>query len=134
MKTAIVSASLLLSFLAFSTGGAQEPDEDPQGEHCVSLNRIDRMEVIDEQNVLFHMKGGEIYVNNLPHRCNSLDRRDTLMYRTSMSRLCSLDIITVLEPIGFGFSPGISCGLGKFYRVTEEQAEELKQAAERQRD
>jgi hypothetical protein len=134
MKTAIVSASLLLSFLALSTGGAQESDDDPQGEHCLSLNRIDRMEVIDEQNVLFHMKGGEIYVNNLPHRCNSLDRRDTLMYRTSMSRLCSLDIITVLEPIGFGFSPGISCGLGKFYRVTEEQAEELKQAAERQRD
>lgn len=134
MRYATVITSLLISCFVPDTAGAQDPDEEPRGVHCLNLKRIDRIEILDEEKLLFHMTGDEVYVNALPHRCTSLDRRDTLMYRTSSSQLCSLDVITVLEPLGFGFSPGISCGLGKFYAVTQDQAEELKAVAERQRD
>jgi hypothetical protein len=134
MKNATVVAGLLISLFAVDVANAQDSDEEPTGVHCVNLNRIERIEILDDEKLLFHMKGHELYLNTLPHRCASLDPHDTLMYRASTSQLCSVDVITVLESIGFGFSPGISCGLGKFYPVTEEQAEELKMIGERQRD
>jgi hypothetical protein len=96
-------------------------------EQCVSLARIDRTEVIDDQNILFHMRGGKIYRNHLSHRCPGLGFHESFMYRTSLSQLCNVDIITVLNDIGFGFSPGPSCGLGLFYPVTKEDVRELKE-------
>lgn len=98
-------------------------------EQCLSLIRIDRSEVIDDRNILFHMQDGNIYRNHLPYRCPGLELHDTFMYRTSMNQLCHLDIITVMNSIGFGLSPGASCGLGHFYPVTGEQAEQLREMA-----
>lgn len=95
-------------------------------EHCISLSRIDRTDVIDDSNILFYMKGGDIYLNRLPHRCPGLRWEKAFMYRTSMSQLCNVDIITVLDNMGFGFSPGVSCGLGPFYPISEETAKALK--------
>lgn len=96
-------------------------------EQCISLSRIDRTEVIDDYNVLFHMKGRDVYRNVLPHRCPGLGFRESFMYRTSLNQLCNVDIITVLDNIGFGFSPGASCGLGLFYPVTEDDVKGLKE-------
>ncbi len=95
-------------------------------EHCISLSRIDRTDVVDDSNILFYMKGGDIYLNRLPHRCPGLRWEKAFMYRTSMSQLCNVDIITVLNNMGFGFSPGVSCGLGPFYPISEETAKALK--------
>jgi hypothetical protein len=47
------------------------------------------------------------------------------MYRTSLSQLCNVDIITVLQNVGFGFLPGASCGLGMFRPVEALSAEAL---------
>jgi len=41
------------------------------------------------------------------------------MYRTSLSQLCDLDLITVLESGGFGLMPLSSCGLGRFYPILQ---------------
>ncbi|MDH3511808.1 MAG: hypothetical protein OER85_13220, partial [Gammaproteobacteria bacterium] len=46
----------------------------------------------------------------------------------SLSQLCDLDIITVLNDYGFGFTPGPSCGLGRFYPITKEEAKALQKA------
>lgn len=48
------------------------------------------------------------------------------MYRTSVGQLCDLDIITVLDDIGFGLTSGVSCGLGQFHPVTEAEARAIK--------
>jgi len=74
-------------------------------------------------------KNGDLYRNQLPYRCPGLALHDTFMYRTSLNQLCHLDIITVMDSIGFGLSPGASCGLGHFYPITEEQAEKLREMA-----
>ena len=130
----------LLVAVGLSTSGAAEDsegeniddlDESVAPKHCISLPRIDRTEILDNQNILFFMKGGKIYQNRLPHKCPGLARRDTFMYRTSLSQLCNVDIITVLDDIGFGFSPGASCGLGQFYPRTTDQVEALKADAVR---
>jgi hypothetical protein len=49
------------------------------------------------------------------------------MYRTSLNQLCDLDIITVLNSLGFGFMRGPSCGLGSFQPVTEDEVALLKE-------
>lgn len=98
-------------------------------EQCLRLSSIDHTDVIDDQNILFYMRGKEIYRNHLPYPCSGLRIYDTFMYRTSLSQLCNVDIITVLDNIGFGFSPRNSCGLGLFYPVTEEDAKKLKEHA-----
>lgn len=53
------------------------------------------------------------------------------MYRTSLSQLCDLDMITVLNDFGSGFTPGASCGLGRFYPITKEEAKELRKKPKR---
>ena len=110
------------------------PDESHPSEKCVTVSRIDSTRVLDERNILFFMRGGKIYRNFLPHRCPGLTRRDAFSYRTSTSRLCDVDVITLLRPIGSGFSPGASCGLGKFYPVTEQEVEALETEVERARE
>jgi hypothetical protein len=96
-------------------------------EQCVMLSRIDHTDVIDDQNILFYMNGGKIYRNHLPYPCSGLRFNDSFMYRTSLSQLCNVDIITVLDNIGFGFTPRNSCGLGLFYPVTKDDVAKLKE-------
>jgi hypothetical protein len=114
-------------------GNAGKPAEDSlkallkDGEDCIALNRIDRSEVIDDQTILFHVNGGKIYANRLPNRCPGLHRNKAIMYKTSLSQLCKVDVITVLENMGFGFQRGASCGLGTFVPISEETADLLRQ-------
>jgi hypothetical protein len=107
---------------------AADNSADATAERCVALNRVSNTEVIDDQNILFHMRGGDIFVNRLPYRCPGLRRDRVIMYRTSAQQLCDLDVITVLDNTGFGFTPGPSCGLGRFYPVSKEEADKLKKA------
>ena len=105
-----------------------EQHEEESAERCVSLTRIDRTEVIDDHNILFHMRGGKIYRNQLPRRCPGLRRERSFSYRTSLSQLCDLDMITVLYDYGIGITPGASCGLGRFIPINEEEIQILKEA------
>lgn len=126
------------SFLAFPAAGAaiaiaalvvpaasSAEDELPRwqqarevGEpvNCISLNRIRRTRVHDDRTIDFHMNGGDIYRNTLPHRCSGLGFEESFSYETSLGRLCSTDIITVVRTGGGGMS-GPSCGLGQFQPI-----------------
>ncbi|WP_339861173.1 DUF6491 family protein [Paremcibacter congregatus] len=81
-------------------------------ENCVSLNRIDSTQVIDDSHILFKMKGKQAYLNKLPHRCARLGFEKSFSYKVHTSQLCKIDIITVFDSTG-GIQ-GPSCGLGKF--------------------
>jgi hypothetical protein len=72
------------------------------------------------------MNDKRMYLNTLPNGCPGMQRDDAYMFRTSLNQLCDLDIITILNPAGFGFLPGPSCGLGMFEPVTQEQVDALK--------
>lgn len=81
---------------------------------CIQLSSIDRTEVHDDYTIDFHMNGDRIYRNTLPNRCPSLGFEERFAYSTSLSQLCSTDIITVLHSDG---QRGTSCGLGQFLPV-----------------
>ncbi|MBW2941717.1 DUF6491 family protein [Zhongshania aquimaris] len=128
LSTAIAALLLPLAAKADSPAPNQYMPLTSGGpERCVNLRRIEKMDVVDNRSILFYMKGKQIYLNDLPYNCNGLTRHKTVMYRTSLSELCNVDIITVLNSIGSGFLPGPSCGLGQFYPISKENAEKIKQ-------
>jgi len=94
----------------------------------VILSDVRQTVVIDDQTILFYMRGGKknVYRNYLGHECPNLAREGRFAYQTSMNRLCSIDLITVLEQFGTRLGPGFTCRLGDFYPITYEEAEILR--------
>ena len=81
---------------------------------CLSLVQIRDTEVLDNRTVDFHVSGGKIYRNTLSHSCPSLLSEQRFSYRTSLNKLCDVDVIRVLHTYGTELSEGAGCGLGKF--------------------
>ena len=84
---------------------------------CVDLARISEARVVDDRTIDFHMRDGTVLRNSLPNSCPSLGFEKAFTYSTSISRLCSTDIITVIHT-GGGPRTGASCGLGQFVATT----------------
>jgi hypothetical protein len=85
---------------------------------CVQLTSIRETRVLDDRTIDFVMRNSDIYRNQLPYSCPSLGFEKRFSYRTSLSRLCSVDTITVLMEAG-GLQPGASCGLGQFQKMAK---------------
>jgi hypothetical protein len=123
---------ILAVALGWSGGASLAQDDakerDMDAIHCVRINDIRAIDIVDDRTLIFRMRGGMVYENDLPHRCPGLKFNDTLMYRSSVGRLCSVDVVTVLYNRGFGFAPGASCGLGMFRPITAEIADEMLRA------
>ncbi len=135
MKTRSLVCALALSL--FMSGGAHsseilvdEPEEVEGTEDCVWVRMLRRTEILDDRNILFYMTGDKVYRNFLPRRCPGLSRHEAFSYETRISQLCRADRITVLDSLGFGGIPGPSCGLGKFYPVTENEIESMREQIE----
>ena len=60
-------ALLMLMVITVQAEDAAENFSEPQ--QCISLTQLDRTDIIDDRNILFYMRGNEIYLNQLPHRC-----------------------------------------------------------------
>ena len=88
-----------------------------EAENCIQHRQIRNTRIRDRRTIDFHMTGGRMYRNTLPHSCAGLSRDDAFSYRTSISTLCSSDIITVLEQPISSSIPGPRCGLGDFVPI-----------------
>lgn len=107
----------LLSASGSALAGGKKADNlvaDGKPVTCVQLRQIRSTDVRNDKTIDFHMLGGKIYRNTLPHSCPGLGFEEKFLYKTSLSQLCSVDIITVLHTTGGGLDRGPSCGLGKF--------------------
>lgn len=88
---------------------------------CVGLQRIRESRVRSDQVIDFVMIDGTIFRNTLPYSCPQLGFERAFTYATSLSQLCSTDIVTVIVQ-GGGPSRGASCGLGQFQPISAELA------------
>jgi hypothetical protein len=119
-----LAAASILAGCAQSPTQRQEADRRaltearPVGEpvDCIELTRIDYTRVRDSRTVDFYMRGREVYRNRLRSECSGLAFEDSFTYRTSLGRLCSVDVITVNRSGGGGPS-GPTCALGAFQRI-----------------
>lgn len=127
-KAGLLAAGLWVAAAGDSLAQDESEGRDMSAVQCLRVNDIDNIDIVSSETLVFRMRGGDVYRNDLPHSCPGMRRNDTLMYRTSVGRLCNVDVVTVLEDWGFGFAPGASCGLGMFHPITEEIADELMEA------
>jgi hypothetical protein len=133
MSSTIKIVSALAAALLLTTATVQADDAPAavDGEKkCIALQRIRNTKVIDNQHIRFELLGGKYYMNELPSKCPGLRKDKPFMYKTSLSQLCDLDIITVLEQTGGGYMQGASCGLGKFVPHDKDAKDKADKAME----
>lgn len=82
---------------------------------CVSISQISETRVRDDWTIDFVI-GNRVWRNALPSHCSGLKVNHAIVYETSLSQLCSTDIVYVLENVG-GLRRGAACGLGEFVPV-----------------
>ena len=117
---------LLAATLMPNLSGAQDDDKlDRRPVDCISVPSIDDTEVIDDRTVLFFLRGEKVYRNYLPKACPGLERQDSFSYRTTGSRLCEMDTITVLERDSVRAGTGFTCALGEFRPISPDEVDEL---------
>lgn len=85
---------------------------------CLQISNIRSTHVRDDRTIDFIINGNKVYRNTLPNSCPSLATEKRFMYKTSLSQLCSVDIITVLYQTP-NLMRGASCGLGQFQPMTK---------------
>src|SRR3546814_10834989 len=115
MRSSLKSLSMaLIAASAIYSSGVMAADKDtksdnlrPVGEavDCIYRPSIQHTEVRNDRTIDFHMNGSKIYRNTLPNSCPSLGSERKFSYKTSISQLCSVDIITVLHNMGGGHPP-----------------------------
>ncbi|WP_262690730.1 hypothetical protein [Kordiimonas aestuarii] len=99
---------------------------------CVPLRFLRDSTIIDDQTIFFKSVGKRAYINRMSHKCPRLASEERFMYSTSISSLCRMEIITVLD--GFGRQWG-SCGLGEFEEMEKlTDAEKAERAAAQSSD
>jgi len=121
MRKLLIGLPLALIALA-GPGAARDrnavPEATPDGPpvSCINLISIRQSHVRSDKVIDFEMSGGKYYRNELPNACPQLGFEQRFSYQTSLSQLCSTDIITVLQdpPV----MRGAGCGLGQFQPVT----------------
>lgn len=146
MKQTALWPTLLVAMITF--GGTTSADDEkmtrsekrmarimedykPTGnvKHCVSLRFLRDSTIVDDQTIFFKSVGKRAYMNRLPHKCSRLFAEERFMYSTSISSLCKMEIITVLDSFGRQWG---SCGLGEFEEMEKlSKAEKAERAAEK---
>ena len=128
-QIACVAGALALAGCATEGNQDREPPEElskytvtGETEQCLSLTSIRQSKPLDDYNILFETRGGETYLSRLPTRCSGLGFERAFTYSTSLTKLCSTDIITVIDSTNPSFRRG-SCGLGVFEKLEEKPAE-----------
>lgn len=108
-------AVALISLVAPATAKTKADNLVASGKpvDCVQINSIRQTDVRDDRTIDFILNGNKVYRNTLPNSCPSLGFERRFMYKTSLSQLCSVDIITVLYSSP-NLMRGASCGLGQF--------------------
>jgi hypothetical protein len=119
MKQLLVATALLSLAGMAGAKGRDIPAATPNGEavNCLSIPQIRETRVRSDSVIDFYTAGGKVYRNTLPNSCPSLGFEQRFAYETSLSQLCNVDIISVLQSFGGDLRRGASCGLGKFQPV-----------------
>ncbi len=81
--------------------------------------------MVNDEIVLFYMRGRKVYLNTLRSRCFGLAREKRFSYTVHTGQLCERDRLHVLQDSSFGMQDGRSCALGRFQPISREDAEAL---------
>jgi len=109
--------------------GTAPPIDYSQTEKCLRSERIERTEPLSDRFIVFHMRGGALWIAQMRSRCPEMTYDSKLMFEKSNPRICEWDTVRVVHDEGFdGYRYGPRCNLPKFEPVTPQQVDMLKQA------
>ncbi|MHA7872858.1 MAG: DUF6491 family protein [Hyphococcus sp.] len=111
--------------LAASIGAAKASDEgllagyEKTGEttRCIPLTQLRGSDPVDDTAMLFELRNGEMYLNELRGKCIGLKRNDRYSFQTTQNQICVGDVIVISNRAGT--VPLGSCGLGEFEALAE---------------
>ena len=121
-----VAACALFALASCSETGTVRPPVSPaatvvgEPQSCISRSQLRETRVRDDSTIDFIGSGERVWRNTLTSRCPGLRPNNGFAYQTSLSQLCSTDLIYVLETAG-GLRRGAACGLGQFVPVKLEK-------------
>ena len=121
--TALFAAPLTLA--ACMQGETREaPPAEPAAEvigearNCLPITQFSNTRIRDDWTIDFiGGAGNNVWRVTLPNRCPGLKSADSFTYETSLSQLCSTDIIYPLQRYGSDLRRGAGCGMGQFVPV-----------------
>lgn len=123
----IILAGGLIAIYPSAQAQDEESGMDDDGAvRCIDVRSIRRTYVVDDRSVLFYMGRRRVFYNILPSRCAGLASEDRFTYTTTTTRLCDVDVISVLYNDIGGLRGGPACRLGLFHEITREDAKALR--------
>lgn len=82
-----------------------------QADRCINPTRIQKQEIVSDQEIRFTLANDEVWVNTLPRKCPNLKFQGGFTWEVRGTQVCSNEqIIHVRED-------GTPCQLGAFSRV-----------------
>lgn len=121
----LASAGLILAGTVHSQEEEEEPTYEDDSRTCLNLRMIRRTKVVDDRSVLFYTRSGDVYHNVLGNACSGLAREGRFSYQSRIGSLCRMDSINVLRSGGWGMQQGVGCSLGRFHKISDENAKAL---------
>jgi hypothetical protein len=85
---------------------------------CLTINQFSNTRIRNDWTIDFLAPAGnKVWRVTLPNRCPGLKSADSFTYATSLTQLCSTDIIYPLVRYGSDYQRGAGCGMGQFVPV-----------------
>jgi len=109
IDSVIPRAKAILTAVAASVAFAGPALADqPTKSVCIKANEVDHTKVLNDHQVLFYMRGKEVWLNTLKGRCATLPIQDGFSMPSNYSEFCAnAQTIRVLQT-------GQFCQLGEF--------------------
>lgn len=120
--TAMIAIPLALGACA-RTGPAEVTAPSPAAEAvgpaqtCLQITQYSSTRIRDDRTIDFIGSGDRVWRVTLPNRCPGLRSADSFTFATSLTQLCSTDIIYPLLRFGNDLQRGAGCGMGQFVPV-----------------
>ena len=104
-----------------------------QRKSCLRLRSVDRVEILNDTMVLFHVRRDKVWLNQLSLRCPSLDEDMIVNLRSFGGSICRLDELHGVYHTGGLFGVEARCRLGDFEEMDAVQIDALRHALTEQR-
>lgn len=120
-----------------------DPEVYGESKRCLSDRESRNFYALDDQRVVFEGYRDKLWLNTLPYRCPDLRWGTALRVRSiSWTRICEMDRFVVGDWFDWpwyrrwpwrwtsDFGTGMTCTLGKFQPVTEQQVDAIERVLE----
>jgi len=105
-----MAAVVLLGGAGCASPAAQD-GATAQANRCINPTRIQKQEIVSDQEIRFTLANGEVWVNTLPRKCSNLKFQGGFTWEIRGTQVCSNEQIIYVR------DDGTPCQLGEFTRL-----------------